>query len=94
MTTSEPSLAQEMNEVGKKKGITVVDAPVSGGDIGAKNAALSIMIGCDSKETVEELNPLFQCMGKNIKYMGLSGCGQHTKMVNQILISTMMVFII
>ncbi|CBK21362.2 uncharacterized protein [Blastocystis hominis] len=90
MTTSEPSLASEIYSVGKSKGIATLDAPVSGGDIGARDGKLSIMVGGD-KNTFEEVMPLFQCMGTNIKYMGGSGCGQHTKMVNQILISTMMI---
>lgn len=80
MTTSEPSLAIEIYEQAKKKGVSTVDAPVSGGDVGAKNAALSIMVGGD-KDTVEAVRPLFNCMGKNIKYMGPAGSGQHTKMV-------------
>lgn len=67
-----------------------VDAPVSGGDVGAQNATLSIMIGGE-KNTVDDITPLFQTMGKNIKYMGPAGSGQHTKMVNQILISTTMI---
>lgn len=92
MTTSEPSLAQEIYNEAKKKGVESVDAPVSGGDIGARDGKLSIMVGGD-KETVDTLTPLFELMGKNIKYMGKSGSGQHTKMVNQILISTMMVYI-
>ena len=64
---------------------TRVDAPVSGGDVGAKNAALSIMIGGD-KDVVEAVRPLFECMGKTIVHQGGRGAGQHTKMVNQILI--------
>ena len=64
---------------------------VSGGDIGARDGKLSIMVGGD-KNVFEEVIPLLKCMGTNIKYMGKSGSGQHTKMVNQILISTMMVY--
>ncbi|HET6426005.1 MAG TPA: NAD(P)-dependent oxidoreductase [Planctomycetaceae bacterium] len=90
MTTSEPSLAREVYEAAKVKGVYSVDAPVSGGDIGAKNAALSIMIGGD-KDVVEAVTPLFQAMGKTIIHQGGPGSGQHTKMVNQILISTGMI---
>jgi 3-hydroxyisobutyrate dehydrogenase len=90
MTTSEPSLAVEIHDTAKKKGVHSVDAPVSGGDVGAKNAALSIMIGGD-KEVVEALQPCWQAMGKTIVHQGAAGAGQHTKMVNQILISTTMI---
>jgi 3-hydroxyisobutyrate dehydrogenase len=90
MTTSEPSLAREIYDVAKAKGVHSVDAPVSGGDIGAKNAALSIMIGGD-KEVVEALHPLFSVMGKTIVHQGGPGAGQHTKMANQILIASNMI---
>ena len=90
MTTSEPSLAVEIADAAKAKGVFSVDAPVSGGDIGAKNAALSIMIGGD-KEVVEALLPCFAAMGKTIIHQGGPGAGQHTKMVNQILIASNMV---
>lgn len=90
MTTSEPSLAVEIEQAAKAKGVHSVDAPVSGGDIGAKNAALSIMIGGD-KEVVEALQPCFAAMGKTIVHQGPAGCGQHTKMANQILIATNMI---
>ena len=90
MTTSEPSLAVEIADAAKAKGVFSVDAPVSGGDIGAKNAALSIMIGGD-KEIVEVLQPCFAAMGKTIIHQGGPGAGQHTKMVNQILIASNMV---
>ena len=90
MTTSEPSLAREIYEAAKAKGVHSLDAPVSGGDVGAKNAALSIMIGGD-KEVVEAAQPIFECMGKTIVHQGGAGAGQHTKMVNQILISSNMV---
>src|SRR5262249_1414702 len=86
MTTSDPSLAKEIAEAAKAKGVHSLDAPVSGGDVGAKNAALSIMIGGD-KEVVAAVQPVFECMGKTIVYQGPAGAGQHTKMVNQILIS-------
>ena len=90
MTTSDPSLAVEIYEVAKAKGVFSVDAPVSGGDVGARNATLSIMIGGDH-EVVEALQPCWQAMGKTIVYQGPAGSGQHTKMVNQILIATNMI---
>src|SRR5690242_20113337 len=90
MTTSEPSLAVEIYEAAKKKGVHSVDAPVSGGDVGAKEARLSIMIGGD-KEVVDALQPCWEAMGKTIVYQGPAGAGQHTKMVNQTLIASGMV---
>jgi len=90
MTTSDPSLAQEIETAAKAKGVAAVDAPVSGGEVGAKNAALSIMVGGD-KEAVEAVRPLLECMGKTIVHQGPAGAGQHTKMVNQILIATNMI---
>lgn len=90
MTTSEPSLAKEIYDAAKAKGVASLDAPVSGGDVGAKNAALSIMIGGD-KEAVAAVQPVFEAMGKTIIHQGAAGAGQHTKMVNQILISSNMI---
>jgi 3-hydroxyisobutyrate dehydrogenase len=90
MTTSEPSLAREIYDAARANGVQSVDAPVSGGDVGAKNAALSIMVGGD-KETVEAVRPLLECLGKTIIHQGGPGAGQHTKMVNQILIASNMV---
>jgi len=90
MTTSEPALAREIFEAAKPKGVHSVDAPVSGGDVGAREARLSIMIGGEP-EVVAALNPLFQTMGKTIVHQGPAGAGQHTKMVNQILIATNMI---
>src|SRR5439155_4003692 len=90
MTTSDPSLAKEIYEAAKARGVYALDAPVSGGDVGAKNAALSIMIGGD-KEVVAAVQPVFECMGKTIVHQGTAGAGQHTKMVNQILISSNMI---
>lgn len=90
MTTSEPSLAVEIAEAAKAKGVHSVDAPVSGGDVGAKEARLSIMIGGDS-EVVEALTPCWEAMGKTIVHQGGPGAGQHTKMVNQTLIATNMI---
>ncbi|GIW97419.1 MAG: 3-hydroxyisobutyrate dehydrogenase [Pirellulaceae bacterium] len=90
MTTSEPSLAVEMYEAAKEKGVFMLDAPVSGGDKGAREGTLSIMIGGDAP-VVEALKPCWEAMGKTIVHQGPAGSGQHTKMVNQILISTMMI---
>ena len=90
MTTSEPALAVEIAGAAKAKGVDAVDAPVSGGDVGAKEARLSIMIGGEP-DVVESLRPLFEVMGKTIVYQGPAGSGQHTKMVNQILIATNMI---
>lgn len=86
MTTSSPRLAVEMERWGALYGVSVLDAPVSGGDIGARNAALSIMVGGD-KEVFDQVLSLFRLMGKTIVYQGSAGAGQHTKMVNQILIA-------
>ena len=90
MTTSEPSLAREIEDAARARGVESVDAPVSGGDVGARNAALSIMVGGDPA-TVGRLRPLFDLLGKTIVHQGPSGAGQHTKMVNQILIATGMI---
>lgn len=90
MTTSEPSLAVEIAEAAKKKNVHSIDAPVSGGDVGAREARLSIMIGGD-KDVVEALAPCWQAMGKTIVHQGPAGAGQHTKMVNQTLIATGMI---
>jgi 3-hydroxyisobutyrate dehydrogenase len=90
MTTSEPSLAVEIHAAAKAKGVHSVDAPVSGGDVGAKNATLSIMVGGD-KEAVDAVMPAFNAMGKTIVHQGGPGAGQHTKMANQILIATNMI---
>ncbi|HEV3144187.1 MAG TPA: NAD(P)-dependent oxidoreductase [Gemmataceae bacterium] len=90
MTTSEPSLAREIAEQAKTKDVAALDAPVSGGDVGAKNAALSIMVGGDAA-VVEAVKPLFESMGKTIVHQGPAGSGQHTKMVNQILIASTMI---
>ena len=90
MTTSEPGLAKEIHAAAAAKGVYAIDAPVSGGDVGARNAALSIMIGGDA-EVVAAVQPVFAAMGKTIVHQGPAGAGQHTKMVNQILISSNMV---
>ncbi len=90
MTTSEPTLAVELYQAAKQNQVHALDAPVSGGDKGAREALLSIMIGGD-KEVVEALQPCWSAMGKTIVHQGAAGAGQHTKMVNQVLISTMMI---
>ena len=90
MTTSDPALAAALYDKGKEKGIHVLDAPVSGGDLGAKNATLSIMVGGD-KPVFDKVGPILEIMGKNIVYQGKAGAGQHTKMANQIAIAAGMV---
>jgi 3-hydroxyisobutyrate dehydrogenase len=90
MTTSEPALAVEIHAAAKARGVDAIDAPVSGGDVGARNATLSIMVGGD-EDAVERVRPLFEAMGKPIVRQGGAGAGQHTKMVNQILIATGMI---
>jgi 3-hydroxyisobutyrate dehydrogenase len=90
MTTSEPSLAVGIAEAAKERGVHSVDAPVSGGDIGAREARLSIMIGGE-KEVVDALQPCWQAMGKTIVHQGPAGAGQHTKMVNQTLVAASMI---
>lgn len=90
MTTSEPSLAVEIAEVAAKREVISIDAPVSGGDVGAKSGTLSIMIGGD-QETVEALQPCWEAMGSTWVWQGGPGAGQHTKMVNQTLIGAGMV---
>ena len=86
MTTTSPSLAQRISREGTPKGFHVLDAPVTGGDFGARNGTLSILVGGE-KEDYEACLPLFEAMGTNINYEGPAGCGQHTKLVNQIMIA-------
>ena len=90
MTTTEPSLAIEVYGAAKAKGVSSVDAPVSGGDVGAREARLSIMVGGNT-EAVEAIMPLLKAMGKNIVHQGGAGAGQHTKMCNQITIAGTMI---
>jgi 3-hydroxyisobutyrate dehydrogenase len=90
MSTSEPSLAREIATAATARGLHAVDAPVSGGDVGAREARLSIMIGGDAV-VVRALEPFWSAMGKTWVHQGPAGAGQHTKMVNQILIATMMI---
>lgn len=86
MTTSSPKLAKEIYEAAKAKGLHAMDAPVTGGDTGAKNGTLSILVGGD-REDYEACHKMFEAMGTNINYEGPAGCGQHTKMANQIMIA-------
>jgi 3-hydroxyisobutyrate dehydrogenase len=87
MTTSTPSLAKQIHQAAKETGIYALDAPVSGGDIGAKNANLTIMVGGD-KEAFEAVSPILHIMGNNVLLQGAAGAGQHTKMSNQIAIAS------
>jgi 3-hydroxyisobutyrate dehydrogenase len=89
-TTSSPSLAVRVFRGGAERGVAVLDAPVSGGDIGARNATLSIMVGGE-QAAFDRAKPLLDCLGKTIVLQGPAGSGQHTKMVNQILIAGTMV---
>lgn len=86
MTTSSPALAERLYAAGKQAGVAVLDAPVSGGDRGAKNAALSIMAGGD-EDAFERALPLLRCLGTSISLMGGAGAGQHTKACNQICVA-------
>ncbi|WP_100403175.1 NAD(P)-dependent oxidoreductase [Bacillus sp. FJAT-42315] len=90
MTTSKPSLAQQIYLKAKEKGVFALDAPVSGGDTGAKNGTLAIMVGGD-RGAYEKVLPIFEIIGQNIVYQGEAGAGQHAKMCNQIAIATNMI---
>jgi 3-hydroxyisobutyrate dehydrogenase len=90
MTSSRPALAVEIAEAAAKRGFVSIDAPVTGGDIGARNAKLSIMIGGDA-ETIAALEPIWRLMGTKWIRHGGPGAGQHAKIVNQILGSTAMI---
>jgi 3-hydroxyisobutyrate dehydrogenase len=90
MTTTEPTLAQEIYAAARGRNVHSVDAPVSGGDVGAREARLSIMVGGDPEAT-EAVMPLFQAMGKTIVHQGGAGAGQHAKMCNQIVIAGTMI---
>jgi 3-hydroxyisobutyrate dehydrogenase len=93
MTTSIPSLAENIYNAALKNGISALDAPVSGGDIGAQEGSLAIMVG-GKEEVFKEVEPLFELMGGHISYMGTAGKGQHTKMSNQILIAGTMIGVV
>lgn len=86
MTTTSPMLAEKIYEEGTKRGLRVLDAPVTGGDTGAKAGTLSILVGGDRAD-YEACRELFEAMGTNINYEGSAGCGQHCKLANQIMIA-------
>jgi 3-hydroxyisobutyrate dehydrogenase len=90
MTTTEPRLAREIDAAARERGAAALDAPVSGGDVGARNASLSIMVGGEPA-AFAALRPLLEVLGKNIVHQGPAGAGQHTKMCNQIAIAGIMV---
>ncbi|NWQ41386.1 NAD(P)-dependent oxidoreductase [Bacillus sp. EB106-08-02-XG196] len=90
MTTSAPSLARRIYEAANEKGIHTIDAPVSGGDVGAQEAKLSIMVGGEELD-FKAIRPLLSLLGTNIVYQGKAGAGQHTKMCNQIAIASNMI---
>jgi 3-hydroxyisobutyrate dehydrogenase len=90
MTTTEPSLAFEIFTAAQARGVSTLDAPVSGGDVGARNATLSIMAGGEPA-SFERVLPLFQKLGRYIALQGSAGAGQHTKMCNQIVIAGTMI---
>ena len=86
MTTTSPTLAQRIYREGTARGLRVLDAPVTGGDSGARAGTLSILVGGDQAD-FDACLPIFQAMGTNITYFGPAGCGQHAKMANQIMIA-------
>lgn len=90
MTTTVPSLSRQIHDAAAVQGAFALDAPVSGGDVGARNATLSIMVGGD-REALDAVLPLLELLGKNIVYQGPAGAGQHTKMCNQIIITGTMI---
>ena len=90
MTTSEPSLAVEIHEAARGAGLDALDAPVSGGDVGARNGTLVIMVGGD-RQAFNRARPVFEPLGKTIELQGGPGAGQHTKMVNQLAIAAGMI---
>ena len=94
MTTSSPSLAEKISNEFLKVGAYALDLPVTGGDVGAKNATLSIMAGGDKKVFEEVVLPLVEKLGKNITYFGVAGKGQYTKLANQIAIATTMISVV
>lgn len=89
MTTSDPELAKKISSVARERSIDVVDAPVSGGDIGARNATLSIMVGAEAG-AFERSRPILERLGKTIVHQGPPGSGQYTKLCNQIAIASTM----
>ena len=91
MTTSSPTIAKKISEEFAKVGASALDLPVTGGDIGAKNGTLSIMVGGDKKVYEEKVLPLVKHLGRNITYFGEAGKGQYAKLANQIAIATTMI---
>ncbi len=89
-TTTEPTLAQLIDQQARPKNIATIDAPVSGGDVGARNATLSVMLGGEAA-AIAAVRPLLEVVGKNIVHQGPAGAGQHTKMCNQIVIAGTMI---
>ena len=89
MTTSSPKLARRLYEAAKERGIAALDAPVSGGDIGARNASLVVMVGGD-RGAFDAVKPIFELLGRTIRYFGPAGSGQYAKMANQIAIASNM----
>jgi 3-hydroxyisobutyrate dehydrogenase len=90
MTTTEPSLSQGIAAAALARGATALDAPVSGGDVGARQATLSIMVGGD-RQAVDKMMPFFRLMGNRVLHQGGPGAGQHTKLCNQIVITSTMI---
>ena len=90
MSTTAPSLSLEIAEKAKQLNAYAIDAPVSGGDVGAKNASLSIMVGGE-QSVVDEIMPLFKCLGQSINYMGAAGSGQQAKLCNQMVVAGTMI---
>ncbi len=93
MTTSEPRLAERIYREAGAEGLHALDAPVSGGDLGAREGKLAIMVGGD-RETYDRVLPIFEILGENIAFMGKPGSGQHTKMSNQTLIASTMIGVV
>jgi len=93
MTTSEPSLAQRIAAAAAERDLLALDAPVSGGDVGAQNGSLAIMVGGDD-DAFERMLPAFQVLGENVRLMGPAGAGQHTKMCNQTLVAGTMIGVV
>ncbi len=90
MTTSAPSLAREIAAAAAARGVWALDAPVSGGDVGARNATLSIMVGGD-RGAFDRVQPVLHRMGQTVVYQGPAGNGQHTKLTNQVVIAATMI---
>lgn len=90
MTTSDPSLAVEICQAAEKVGVQAIDAPVSGGDVGAREGRLSVMVGGEAK-AVELAMPIFETFGKTVVHQGPAGAGQHAKVVNQLLVASSMI---